>query len=366
MTTMWLWSAAPGTGCGSGRSNLEWRGADRQILEVAGRALRDAGAQFPGQVKLATALGRETPPPADLGRRVSWADLIQSAIDTGLGRLLDHEIRLRLDPEDPPGRAVHQARVATRRLRSDLKTFGSALDPMWLRHTRDDLQWLGTVLGRVRDVDVLREGMSRDLAAFEAERGTAVLVSSIGAERRRAASDLTGALTTQRYLDLLDRLHAAARTPPFIDARADGRKGKIARPDDQARHGVSAAVKKPWRSLRRAVRDAGAQPSAHELHQIRIKAKRLRYASEAAVPLVGKPARRTARAAEALQTLLGEHHDAVSAELWLSRNDVRANDRTAFVAGKLVGQQRWRQMEVNREWRGTWAALRKQAKRWPG
>jgi CHAD domain-containing protein len=136
-------------------------------------------------------------------------------------------------------------------------------------------------------------------------------------------------------------------------------------PDDAAQRRVATVVRKQWRALRRAVRDAGPNPNGNELHQIRIKAKRLRYASEAAAPLVGKPARRTAKAAEALQTMLGEHHDAVAAEHWLSRDGLQANDRTAFVAGKLVGKQRWRQMEVSRQWRGSWEAVRKQAKRWP-
>ncbi len=50
---------------------------------------------------------------------------------------------------------VHQMRVATRRLRSDLRTFRDLIDPSWARPLRDDLRRLGCVLGEVRELDVL-------------------------------------------------------------------------------------------------------------------------------------------------------------------------------------------------------------------
>ena len=92
-----------------------------------------------------------------LGRRATVGDVIRSSIANGYERLLDHDYRLRLRPGDPPEHAVHQARVATRRLRSDLKTFGPFLDPVWLRHTTAELKWLGNRLGQVRDADVLAQ-----------------------------------------------------------------------------------------------------------------------------------------------------------------------------------------------------------------
>ena len=69
-------------------------------------------------------------------------------------RLLRHDpgVRLGIDIED-----VHQARVATRRLRSDLRTFQPLLDEAWADALRDELRWLGAELGRVRDAEVLRD-----------------------------------------------------------------------------------------------------------------------------------------------------------------------------------------------------------------
>ena len=77
---------------------------------------------------------------------------VAACIAAALERLLDHDIGVRLG-EDPE--FVHQSRVATRRLRSDLKTFRDALDPVWVDRMRAELKWLGADLGGVRDADVL-------------------------------------------------------------------------------------------------------------------------------------------------------------------------------------------------------------------
>ena len=64
---------------------------------------------------------------------------MRCSIADGLDRILDHDYRMRLEAV-LAARNVHQARVATRRLRSNLKTFRSVLDPVWLGHTRAELQ----------------------------------------------------------------------------------------------------------------------------------------------------------------------------------------------------------------------------------
>ena len=77
------------------------------------------------------------------------------AVFDGLEQLLDHDWRLRLAAPDVTPEDVHKARVAARRLRSNLRTLGSVLDPVWTGHVRDDLKWIGSALGDIRDVDVL-------------------------------------------------------------------------------------------------------------------------------------------------------------------------------------------------------------------
>ena len=84
----------------------------------------------------------------------SVGEVVRLALGTDAARLLASDPIARIG-EDPEG--VHQARVATRRLRSHLATFA----PVLRRGARpsgstSDLRWLGRSLGIVRDLDVLR------------------------------------------------------------------------------------------------------------------------------------------------------------------------------------------------------------------
>jgi CHAD domain-containing protein len=73
-----------------------------------------------------------------------------------------------------------------------------------------------------------------------------------------------------------------------------------------------------------------------------------------AEPVMGPKAGRTARAAENLQTILGEHHDAVTAEQWLRQVALRATPMAAFQAGRLSAEQHRRQRKLRRQWRSAW------------
>ena len=120
-----------------------------------------------------------------------------------------------------------------------------------------------------------------------------------------------------------------------------------------------------WRALDRRVRKAGRHPTDRQLHRIRIGAKRLRYAAESAVPVVGKPALRTAAAAEQVQTTLGDLHDAVQAEAWLRRepDKPRVPAVAAFVAGMLCRDQQFEQQRLRRQWESDWKQVRRKKNR---
>ncbi len=325
------------------------------LVHAVLKKLRKAGAHPETEQKFAKALGRATAITATRrdgkdgsGRRASVGDVVRLGIADGLDRILDWDYRLRLDPADPPVRAVHQARVACRRLRSDLKTYGPLLDPAWLQLTTTELRWIGGRLGEVRDVDVLadRLGLGRADAAGPGVDGSGYLRERLADQRRAASAKLAEDLERQRYLDLLDRLHAAALAPPLAPATRRSMGNGGARSDDVAKEVLPALVKVPWKDLQRRVRRAGAHPSDRQLHRIRIAAKQLRYASEAASPVIGKPAVRTAQRAEALQTVLGDHHDAVAAEEWLRVAAVDGSGMAGFAAGLRVAHERRLQSEV--------------------
>ncbi len=135
------------------------------------------------------------------------------SISDALERLLHHDPVLRADPGHPSAHAVHQARVATRRLRADLKTLRGVLEPAWTDRTRAELRWLGGVLGNVRDADVLAGHLSGTAPGAAGDAGgRAELLSRLEVERRRAIGELSEALASSRYGDLLHRLRDAAGT----------------------------------------------------------------------------------------------------------------------------------------------------------
>ncbi len=324
------------------------------------RRLEKAGARLQNDPKLAKAvdLPVQSSPHHDLNERSTVGDVVLACLRAGFDRLIAHDWRLRLDPTQPPAEDVHQARVATRRLRSDLKTFGAVLDPLWLQHVRSDLKWLGAALGELRDRDVLAETLSDAPPAIR---------QRLAVQRLEAARQLTDVLADARYVNLVDRLHAGSELLPL----APGAERAARRPAVDV---VPVLVAGRWRAVRRQVRRAGSDPDATQLHRIRIKSKQLRYAAEAATPIIGGRPRRTATAAEHIQTVLGEHHDAVAAEEWLREQwtddsstgaSLTIAPAVSFEAGRLVGEAHQRQRDSQRSWKDAWRELRDpKSRRW--
>ncbi len=149
---------------------LELHTVETSITRRVAARLEEAGLAVEDSPKLAKALGLPTSHPGSppTRRGSSLGDVVRAAIVDGLDRLLEHDWRLRLGlPE--AAHDVHQARVAVRRLRSHLKTFREVLDPVWVRHVRNDLKWVGVALGELRDDDVLAAHLDGAPAQLGAE-----------------------------------------------------------------------------------------------------------------------------------------------------------------------------------------------------
>jgi CHAD domain-containing protein len=279
--------------------------------------------------------------------------LLRHDLIAGTLRLFRHEAGVRIG-EDPE--AVHQARVATRRLRSTLRTFSSLLEPEWTGRLRDELKWLADLLGEVRDTDVLLGRFRDHLAALPAEDAKVGprLLAGLVEQRDTARRRLLAGMAEDRYATLLDDLVAATAAPALLPGA-----------DRPAAEVMPALVAKPWKKLRKAVRKAGDDPSDDELHQIRIRAKRARYAAEAVEPVIGTPAERFADAAADLQDVLGDHHDAVVGEAWLREAAGGARRDVALVAGLLVAAERESAAASRDGWRPVWKALdRRKLRAW--
>jgi len=343
---------------GGPRDGLRFRQVELELHDAGAKVVRKVTARLKGvglspetTPKLERAMGFPVPPAAErqLGPNSSLGDVVTAVLAEGLARLLEHDWRLRAAVGDAAPEDIHQARVATRRLRSDLHTFDVVLDPVWVSRVRLDLKWLGSALGEVRDADVL----TGQLTGAPEEIGV-----QLAGQRAEAAERISAILANDRYLLLLDHFQAATNSPPFLHGQDDINQ------EDRASRVLPALVGARWRALRRQVRKSGHHPSDERLHRIRIKAKQLRYAAEAATPVMGKAARRTAKAAEDLQTLLGEHHDAVTAESWLrERAEDGVSPAGAFEAGRMAAEQQRLQRKIRHGWRRTWAPLAKPKRR---
>jgi len=257
-------------------------------------------------------------------RDLAASEVVGRAIKRAYERLVASESELRLGDDPEP---VHQARVATRRLRSDLKTFEHLLDRRWAADLSAELRWLGSELGAVRDIEVQRDRL-RDHAARlpppEADAARRV-IRRLDADRTAAKASLLTMLNQPRYAQLRAQLRSAAKCPLFTDA---ARKPAAAV--------LASVVRGRWKKVRAAVRLLGDNPPDEALHAVRVRAKRCRYAAEACAPVFGKRSRRLARAMADVQDVLGEHHDAVVASAWLAKTAHECTPAEAYAIGMLA------------------------------
>lgn len=336
--------------------------AARKARKLVVSRLRSAGAHRAQNItKIARALGPRAlkPPdvtaPVELRRRATVSDAVQAAIGSSLHRLVvnDAGVRLGRDPE-----AVHQARVATRRLRSDLRTFRPIADRAVTDPLRDELRWLGDKLGAVRDADVLSDlwrGELEVLGTPDREAADALL-GLLAHQRDAAHRALQDAMRSPRYDNLLDQLVSTTRRPPVKRKAGKRRAAKV----------LPKLARRPWRQLQNAVRALPPNPADAQLHEVRKRAKQARYASEAAAAVIGDPAYRFAKGLARLQDVLGAHQDAVVARTWLENARPTGDDRRlSFLAGELAGLASCKRQEHRNAWRSVWRRTRrKRLRKW--
>jgi CHAD domain-containing protein len=298
------------------------------------------------------ALGPPDPIPWPLEDASTAATVIQRALARSVARLLAHDPVVRLDLHVE---GVHQMRVATRRLRSDLRTFSSFLTPEGVAALVDDLRWLAGLLGAVRDPDVLRGRLERAIDRLDDHdrRVGAPLLRRLVRERDAALGHLHEALDSERYHTLVARLVATAEHPPLVDeAHAPALEALVPR------------ARRAWRALRRAARTA-ALPEAtiEDVHEMRIRAKRFRYAVDALVEIEPR-ARAHAERLSVLQDVLGDLNDAAVAERWLRRAAEHSHEpQRMFVLGQLVMTQRLLVEEALAAWPTAWRPVRRPRRR---
>ena len=258
---------------------IEGKGLDREGVERIASVLTENGAAAaaPQVPKIVRALGSraKAPPevvvPDDLGPDAPAGVAVRAAIARGVRRIMVNDPRVRLGEVEP----LHQMRVGTRRLRSDLRTFRPLVDRQWADGLRDELKWLGSVLGDVRDLDVLVERLHKDAGELEADLEP--LFEQLEMARAEARGRLLAALRTARYVELLDRLVEAAERPLLTPAA-----------EAPARKALPPLVRRSWKKLRKRGRALEPESPDEDYHRVRVLTKKARYGAEAVAPALGR------------------------------------------------------------------------------
>ncbi|MGW3138542.1 CYTH and CHAD domain-containing protein [Streptomyces sp. NPDC001139] len=337
-------------------------GADPAVLDLVDKALRKSGIErAPHSSKLAraleeTGLGAPRLPDARAEKVVpgSAGDEVLRYVDEQVRALVDLDPAVRRDLPD----AVHQFRVACRRLRSVLRSYRSVLDRAVTDPIRRELKWLGGELAEARDHEVLAERLRGRVEASPPELVLGPVAARLQAwhvagtaEARRRTLD---ALNSPRYLALLDALAALTQQPPL--------RRKAARKPGKA---MPRAILKEYDRLAARVTHALELPPGKDLdvalHEARKAAKKARYATEPARASLGKPAKRLGKRVKALQKVLGDHQDSVVARDSLRRQAVAAHaaGEPGFTWGLLYGQEQAAAAERERELPAAWARASK-------
>ncbi|MEV6605205.1 CYTH and CHAD domain-containing protein [Kutzneria sp. NPDC051319] len=275
-----------------------WREVEVELVHGGGEVFevveRHLGRPSTAPAKLVRLLGERIP------KRPKASDRITKYVQEQARQIRRQDIRVRQDADD----AVHQMRVASRRVRSVLQAYKGS------RGLKEELRWLGEVLGEARDLEVLREHLEQEIEALPPElvlgNVRQRLVETFAPREQEARTKVLEALRSKRYFALLNRLETTRVRP----VKPKKRLGKTKR------------------RVQRASEDDGKT-----LHDVRKAAKRTRYAAEAA------DKQKLARRMKKLTKVLGEHQDSVVARRELRAMGVQSHmdGDNAFTYGLLYG-----------------------------
>lgn len=267
--------------------------------------------------------------PVQRASDVTLGELARTALRRSARALVDHApgALLGADPEE-----LHRMRVAARRLRALLALFSEAL-PLDAGPLVAELQWLGALLGAVRDLDVQLARFSR--SADEAPEEDRVHLAEIGrlleAERAARREELLAGAASERYMRLVEGLHQ------LTSAEADSWPRASLSPAAVEAHRL---VTKRHAAARTMARRARKSSHPEDLHRLRIACKRLRYALECTGRLYGEATDDFVRSLAKLQDSLGAAQDgrvaAERLEALVVSSAPELAPRTLFLMGRLA------------------------------
>ena len=236
-------------------------------------------------------------------------------------RMVDKESAVRKNEDDE---AVHDMRVATRRLRSALDIFGNFYQGHAIKVMGKELRRIGKALGAVRDLEVVKKKADKYAESLpQAERESLdPLLKDWKDQLDEARTILLDVLDSQRYVRFLAQCESFVMTPGQDAATVEA-------PDPYlVRHVAPSLIYRRYESVR-AYEPILDSASLDTLHTLRIDAKRLRYTLEAFEEVLGSEGKEVIETVKAVQDHLGELQDArVAAGLihdFIQQSDESAN-----------------------------------------
>lgn len=277
--------------------------------------------------------------PLLLKRRQTLGDGIDAILSNTLNHFVGNWTALR---ETDAPEAIHQLRVALRRMRSAFKMLRHALQSDVFETLREEARHIGGGLGPAREIDsFIAAAEAGALRRPEKPPGCDVLMAAARSLRDEHSQTARAVIDDRRstlfVLDLqclLAQRRWRTRLPPAQAAR-------LSKPIRGAARAMLDRLR--TRALKRG--RGLAQRSDAERHGLRIALKDLRYAMEFFGTLFDHPKRRQRllTSASELQDILGKHNDAVAVDDLVRRlADGRGSD-AAHAAGYLIG---WHAHEI--------------------
>ncbi len=242
---------------------------------------------------------------------------------------------------DPEG--VHDLRVAMRRTRSLLRTFGPLLEHRDVTEAGrlcEELRWAGVALGAARDLEVvLARLIPAEVGCGARPGGTTEPLPAVMTDWLEQHQTEAGSLARRQTEHLLGSARYAAMLADLDTMAARVSWESVSKSD------VSGLLRREWRRVRRRAAAAEHSPPGETqglaMHDVRKAAKRTRYAAESLTPLLGDRAARMAEVAERIQESLGTHRDTLLSRGLLDQlaGELRQGPEVAATVARLHARE---------------------------
>ena len=203
--------------------------------------------------------------------------------------------------------ALHDMRVATRRMRAAFDIFAQAFEPQAIRPYLKGLRATGRALGQVRDLDVFMEKAARYQTGLPLEQqpGLSPLIAGWEQERSAARLAMLAHLDSKKYQRFKERFNS------FLHSPVEGELPEnIENPTPSRVRDVVPMLIYTRLAAVRAYEAILATATIPQLHALRIEFKKFRYTVEYFKEVLGKPTKDVIDVIKSLQDHLGELHDA--------------------------------------------------------